>query len=254
MPRVSVVMSVYNEEPYVGHAIDSILRQTFRDFEFVIIDDGSVDRTPHILQSYRNPRLRIYHQENQGQSASLNRGIQLAAGAYIARMDADDIALPQRLEREVRFLDVHPDIALVGTWCMKVNTATGHERLQRLPENDAAIRRFLVVDNPFIHSSVMIRRSVIETVGLYDRRLIWQDYDLWVRVAGNHRMANIPEPLMVRRKHPASISGTSKKSRKSWERFQIQVKASRQVGLTSAGLCAMARSLAEAGWWKTRGR
>ena len=254
MPRVSVVMSVYNEEHYVDLAIDSILRQTFRDFEFVIIDDGSVDNTPHILQGYHNPRLRIYRQDNQGQSASLNRAIQLASGTYIARMDADDIALPQRLEREVRFLDAHPDIALVGTWCMKVNTATGHERLQRLPEDDAAIRRFLVVDNPFIHSSVMIRRSVIETVGLYDKGLIWQDYDLWVRVARNHRIANIPEPLMVRRKHPASISGTSKKSRKSWERFQIQIKASRQVGLTYSGLCAMARSLAEAGWWKTRGR
>jgi glycosyltransferase involved in cell wall biosynthesis len=254
MPRVSVVMSVYNHEQYVGHAIDSILQQTFRDFEFVIVDDGSEDNTPQLLKGYHDPRLKIYRQDNQGQSIALNQGIRLTAGTYIARMDADDVALPERLEREVRFLDAHPDIALVGTWCMKVNTATGEERLQRLPEDNATIRRFLVVDNPFIHSSVMIRRSIIEAIGLYDEGLIWQDYDLWVRVARNHGMANIPEPLMVRRKHPASISGTARESRKSWERFQIQIKASRQVGWTYSGLCAMVRSLAEAGWWKTRGR
>ena len=254
MPRVSVVMSVYNHEQYVGHAIDSILQQTFRDFEFVIVDDGSEDNTPQLLKGYHDSRLKIYRQDNQGQSIALNRGIRLTAGTLIARMDADDVALPERIEREVSFLDANPAIGLVGTWGVKVNTETGEERLQRLPEDDASIRRFLVIDNPFIHSSVMFRRSVIETVGLYDERLIWQDYDLWVRVAKNHRMANIPEPLMVRRKHPASISGTSKESRKSWERFHIQIKASRQVGLTYPGLRAMARSLAEAGWWKTRGR
>ena len=254
MPRVSVVMSVYNHEHYVGHAIDSILQQTFRDFEFVIVDDGSEDSTPDLLAGYHDPRLKVYRQDNRGQSIALNEGIRLTSGIYVARMDADDMALPQRLEREANFLEAHPDIGLVGTWCVKVNTETGEERLQRLPEDDASIRRFLVVDNPFVHSSVMIRRSVIETVGLYGEGLIWQDYDLWVRVARNHRMANIAEPLMVRRKHPASISGTSKESRKSWERFQIQIKASRQVGWTYSGLCAMVRSLAEAGWWKTRGR
>lgn len=246
MPRVSVVMSVYNEERYVGDAIDSILRQTFRDFEFVIIDDGSVDQTPMVLKSYHDPRLRLYHQTNKGQSSALNQGIRRASGCYVARMDADDISLPERLQREVHFLDAHPEIGLVGTWCVKIDARTGQQRLQSLPEEDTAIRRFLTVDNPFIHSSVMIRKSVLHRVGLYHEGFIWQDYELWVRVARHHQMANISEPLIIRRKHPASTTWTAKKSRESWERFRIQLKATRQMGLRGEGMAAMTKSLTKA--------
>ena len=253
MPRVSVIMSVYNEEHYVAGAIDSILGQTFGDFEFVIIDDGSVDRTPAILRGYQDPRLRIHHQTNQGQSVALNRGIRSASGSYIARMDADDVALPYRLEKEVAFLDTHPEIGLVGTWCVKVDSRTGQERLQSLPEKDAAIRRFMTIDNPFIHSSVMIRRRVLDSVGLYDEGLIWQDYELWVRIARYHQMANISEPLIIRRKHPESITGTAKASRKSWERFRIQGKASRLLGPTGKGVVAMTRSLLKTAWCRMLG-
>ena len=245
MPRVSVVMSVYNEEEYIGEAIDSILQQTFGDFEFVIIDDGSVDRTPMVLERYHDPRMRVYHQANQGQSSALNQAIRLSSGCYIARMDGDDISLPKRLEREVRFLDAHPEIGLVGTWCVKVDARTGQRRVQSLPEKDGAIRRFLTVDNPFIHSSVMIRNAVLDTVGLYDERFIWQDYDLWVRIARHHRMANIPEPLIIRRKHPTSITCTARKTREFWELFKIQWKAARQMGLRCEGVAAMTKSLAK---------
>jgi len=174
-------------------------------------------------------------------------------GCYIARMDADDIALPQRIEREVEFLDAHPEIGVVGTWCLKIDAGTGHERLQSLPEEDAAIRRFLRVDNPFVHSSVMIRKSVLDGVGLYDEGLIWQDYDLWVRIARHHGMANIGEPLIIRRKHPASITGMSKESRKSWERFRIQWKACWLMGPTGRGVAAMTKSLAKAAWYRIHG-
>ncbi len=211
MPRVSVVMSVYNEERYVGQAIESILRQTFEDFELVVVDDGSADRTPMILKSYGDPRMKIYHQPNRGQSSALNRGIRCASGCYIARMDGDDISLPERLERQTSFLDAYPEVGLVGAWCLKVDERTGHERVQTLPEEDAAIRRFMRIDNPFIHSSVMIRKAVLDRVGLYHEGLIWQDYELWVRIARHHRMANIGEPLIIRRKHPASITGDGEK-------------------------------------------
>ncbi len=246
MPRVSVVMSVYNEERYVAEAIDSILRQTFQDFEFVIVDDGSVDRTPAILRGYQDPRLKVCHQANQGQSSALNQGIRRASGAYIARMDGDDISLPERLEREVGFLDGHPEVGLVGTWCVKVDVRTGQKRLYPLPQEDAAIRRFMTVDNPFIHSSVMIRKSALDRVGLYNEGLIWQDYDLWVRIARHHRMANISEPLVIRRKHPASITGTAKKRREFWERFTVQWRAARQMGLRGEGVVAMTKTLAMA--------
>jgi glycosyltransferase involved in cell wall biosynthesis len=246
MPRVSVVMSVYNEEQYVGEAIDSILCQTFQDFEFVIVDDGSVDRTPAVLKGFDDPRLKVHHQANQGQSAALNQGIRLSTGGYIARMDGDDISLPGRLEKEVSLLESHPEIGLVGTWCIKVDTKTGHERVQSLPEDDSAIRRFMIVDNPFIHSSVMIRKDVLDRVGLYKEGLIWQDYELWVRIAGHHRMANIPEPLVIRRKHPENITSTSRKSREFWELLKIQWKAGRQIGLRTEGVIAMTKSLAKA--------
>jgi glycosyltransferase involved in cell wall biosynthesis len=239
-------MSVYNEEQYVGAAIDSILGQTFQDFEFVIVDDGSVDRTPAVLKGFDDPRLKVRHQANQGQSAALNQGIRLSTGSYIARMDGDDISLPGRLEREVSLLESHPEIGLVGTWCIKVDARTGHERVQSLPEYDSAIRRFMIVDNPFIHSSVMIRKDVLDRVGLYKEGLIWQDYELWVRIAGHHRMANIPEPLVIRRKHPENITSTARRSREFWELLKIQWKAGRQIGLRTEGVIAMTKSLAKA--------
>ncbi len=253
MPRVSVVMSVYNGERYVGESIDSILGQTFRDFEFVIVDDGSVDDTPAVLERYHDPRIKVYRQPNRGQSSALNQGIRNASGWFIARMDADDISLPERLEREVRFLEAHSEIGLVGTWCIKVDAGTGKERLQSLPEDDAAIRRFLRVDNPFIHSSVMVRRSVFDMVGLYDERFIWQDYDLWVRISKHFRMANIGEPLVIRRKHSASLTRTAKKSREYWELFSIQWKAARQMGLRGEGMAAMTKSLINAVRYKIYG-
>jgi len=246
MPRVSVVMSVYNEERYVGQAIESILQQTFQDFEFVIVDDGSVDQTPMILKSYGDPRMKVYQQPNRGQSLALNQGIRFASGCYIARMDGDDISLSERLERQASLLDVHPEIGLVGTWCVKVDARTGHERVQTLPEEDGDIRRFMRIDNPFIHSSVMIRKAALDRVGLYHEGLIWQDYELWVRIARHYRMANIGEPLIIRRKHPGSITGTERKSRQFWELFRIQWKAALQIGVRREGLAAMTRSLARA--------
>ncbi|MBW2058556.1 MAG: glycosyltransferase [Deltaproteobacteria bacterium] len=253
MPRVSVVMSVYNEEEYLVDAVESILRQTFEDFEFIIVDDGSLDHTPLILQGYRDPRIRVFYQSNQGQSAALNRGIRVSTGQYIARMDGDDVSLPERFEREVSFLDAHPEVGLVGTWCVKVDAATGRRRLQALPEEDEAIRRYMRVDNPFIHSSVMIRKAVLDGVGLYGEGLIWQDYELWVRIARHHRMANIPEPLTIRRKHQASITSTARKSREFWELFTIQWKAAWRIGMRREGAAAMFRSLAMAAGYKIRG-
>ena len=116
MPRVSVVMPAYNAEKYIGEAIDSILNQTFTDFEFIIIDDGSSDRTADIVKSYSDPRIRLLANErNSGIVASLNRGIQKATGKYIARMDADDYSRLDRIKKQVDFLDNHPEVIALGT-------------------------------------------------------------------------------------------------------------------------------------------
>lgn len=115
-PKISVVMSVYNGERYLGEAVESIFNQTFSDFEFIIINDGSTDRTPEILTEIDDPRAKVINQPNRGLTASLNRAIRLAKGEYIARMDADDISEPTRLERQVEVLDRDPDVVLVACW------------------------------------------------------------------------------------------------------------------------------------------
>jgi len=113
---VSVVLPAYNCPAYLGMAIKSILDQTFENYEFIIIDDGSTDNTPEIIQTFIDPRIRFFQQQNQGLAATLNRGIELARGKYIARMDQDDISMPERLAKQVKYLDSHPECGMIGTW------------------------------------------------------------------------------------------------------------------------------------------
>lgn len=205
---MSVVMSAYNAERHVGTAVESILGQTFSDFELVAIDDGSRDRTGDILAAYGDPRIHVLRQVHRGLIASLNRGIGLASGEYIARMDADDVAHPRRLERQVAFLDVNHDVGMVGTAYDEIDEqgrVIGH---RRYPTEDGALRRALIRYNPFFHSSVMMRRGVLEAVGSYDgaRSFLVEDYDLWFRVARVTRMANLPDTLMQRRYGTHNIS------------------------------------------------
>ena len=115
-PVISVVLPVYNCADYVAEAVQSILDQTFSNFEFLIIDDGSTDATSNVLQGFRDPRIRSITQENHGLAFTLNRGLELSRGRYVARQDADDISLPDRLGKQVAFLEAHPACALVGTW------------------------------------------------------------------------------------------------------------------------------------------
>ena len=206
-PTVSVLMSVYNGERYLTEAVDSILGQTFADFEFIIINDGSTDSTADILRSYKDSRIRIFEQSNIGLTPSLNRGIALAQGEYIARMDDDDISMPDRLAREADFLDAHPEVGVVGTGCLIRDEIKGAEREHSVPISDQELRCSLVKGNPFIHSSVMMRKSVLEAVGGYDESYLFaQDYALWVQLAVQTQMANLPEVLVIHREHRESVS------------------------------------------------
>ena len=172
-PMVSVVMAVYNEELYLQQAIESILNQSLDDFEFVIVNDGSTDRSAEIIRSYNDSRIRLLNQENRGLTRSLNRGIKEARGGMIARMDADDISEPKRLEMQVEFLEANPDYVLVGTnvWIM---TDDGEIiRKSNYPVNDEGVRQVLLHTDysPFCHSSVMFRKDAAMKCGLYDERL-----------------------------------------------------------------------------------
>lgn len=194
-PKVSVVMPVYNGQRYLRQVIDSILNQTFKDFEFIIINDGSTDSTKKILEGYFDRRIVIIeNQQNLGFTKSLNRGLKRARGEYIARQDADDISLPERLEKMVDFLDKNKDVGLLGASFIKIDEDGKEYETCLLDTEDEQIRKRLLVDKHFGHE--MYRKICIEKVGFY-RDVLYpcEDYDLNLRIAEKFKVANIREPL-----------------------------------------------------------
>ncbi len=199
-PAISVVMAVYDEERQVGRAIESILAQDFGDFEFLVVDDGSRDGTAGIVGRYQeaDPRVRPMRKPNTGLVDSLNLAIAQARGRYIARLDADDEAHPTRLGIQFNEMEKDPRLLLLGSWCRMVNRSSGRSREFRPPVDYASIRRYMLRDNPIIHSSVMVRTHVVMRLGGY-RDVRWmEDYDLWVRVAAQGKVENLPLFLVTR--------------------------------------------------------
>jgi glycosyltransferase involved in cell wall biosynthesis len=206
---VSVVLPVYNCPDYIGEAIKSILDQTFKYFEFIIIDDGSTDNTSEVIQTFNDPRIHFFRQQNQGLAATLNRGIEMAHGKYIARQDQDDISLPERLEKQVIYLDSHPECGMVGTWAEIWVEKEKTRQVHQHPSDNKTLQYELLFDNPFVHSSMMLRKSVLDKVGRYSidrKRQPPEDYELWSRIARHFQVANIPEILQVYRDTPGSMS------------------------------------------------
>jgi len=208
-PTVSVVMAVFNGERHLREAIDSVLGQTLRDFELIIVDDGSSDGTRAIIESYDDARIcRIDNDRNIGLSRSLNRGIAAARGRYIARLDADDVSEPTRLDEQVYFLRSHPDVSIVGCRYAIIDDAGTIVGQRPVPCDDVDIRWMLDFCNPFAHSAVMIRRQALEREpGPYDESLVYaMDYDLWTRLAAHGRLANLSESLIRWRTTPGSLT------------------------------------------------
>jgi glycosyltransferase involved in cell wall biosynthesis len=208
-PVVSVLMPVYNGEWFLAEAIDSILGQTFADFEFVIIDDGSTDASPAILADYasRDPRIRVVRQAGAGIVAALNRGLAECRAPLVARMDADDSSLPTRLEQQVAFLAGHPRVAVVGTAFQLVSETGAAGPKVHHATGPAAISRGLRRGNCLAHPTVMMRRDAILAVGGYRESLRHaEDYDLWTRVGERHELANLPTCLVRYRVHGGQVS------------------------------------------------
>ncbi|HLO18487.1 MAG TPA: glycosyltransferase [Anaerolineales bacterium] len=210
-PRISVLMAVYNGEKYLGEAIESVLNQTFTDFEFIIIDDGSIDSTPALLAHYaqRDPQRILLHtfDRNGGLSAALNFGLQIARGEYIARMDADDISLPGRLEEQTRYMDEHPEICALGTAFTLVDESGSHLRTTVFSSDPDILRWDLLFFNPIAHPSAIIRASTIKEMGGYSTKLTSaQDYELWTRISLAGRLANLEEVHMLLRLHEGRVT------------------------------------------------
>ena len=208
MPRVSVLMPVYNGEAYLQEAIDSILKQEFTDFEFVIINDGSTDHTAEIIQSYDDPRIRYFENEqNIGLVGSLNSGLKLVQSPYIARMDADDISMPKRFANQVDFLDAHPKVGVLGSAVKVIDGDGNSSNIRRFPENHELITWSMFFDDPIAHPTVMMRRELLKRVRGYRADMLQAgDYDLWRRLSKVTRFSNLPNVLLFLRRHDTCIT------------------------------------------------
>lgn len=208
-PLVTVLLPVYNAELYIAEAVESILRQTFRDFELLVMNDGSKDKSSEIIRSFKDERVRLVENEsNLRLIATLNKGIKLAKGKYIARMDADDVSLPDRLQKQVSFMQAHPEVGVCGTWFESLGAP---RKVVKYPEGDAAIRIMMLYQTPFCHPSVIVRKEVLEKNDiLFSPDFIHgEDYEMWIRLSPHTRFANIPEVLLQYRLHENSVSASN---------------------------------------------
>jgi Glycosyl transferase family 2 len=211
-PLVTVLMAVHDGGDFVRQAVESVLRQTFADFELLIVDDGSTDETPRLLASFDDARIRIVrNDENLGLTRSLNRGLAMARGALIARQDADDLSHAGRLAAQVAFLDREPGVAVLGTQARYVNVRGRSKSVAPWPKSTSnlAIRWQLLFDGPFVHASVMFRKAVVwDALGGYDESFrTSQDFELWSRInARGYGMRNLPDALVDFRVHEGSMS------------------------------------------------
>lgn len=206
-PRISCVLAVCNGQAHLPESIRSIQTQTFHDWELIVVDDGSTDRTPQILDQvqHEDTRIRVHTQSKQGLVAALNQGIMMARGEYIARMDADDISMPDRFAVQLEYLDDHHDIGICGSWIETFGAKTSE--IVEYPRDDGAIRCQLLFAPSLAHPATMFRRSLIVDHHLfYDERAVHaEDYDLWVRASRHTRFANVPITLLRYRIHPQQV-------------------------------------------------
>ena len=236
-PRVSVVTTVFNGEPYVDRAIPGILAQTFADFEYIVVDDGSTDRTPEILRELaaRDPRVRVFSPGRMGVAAAANYGIAQARGEYIARQDFDDRSYPDRLRLQVAFLDAHPEVGVVGGHYILVDENRGERYVRMPPTEHSAILSAMARYIPFANTLVAFRKRVWSEAGGYPEVSDLEDLLFWVQVGKlGWRFANIPDVIGEHYVHATSFFHRSFKYRDRQRNLaKVQAHAIRELGLPS---------------------
>lgn len=222
-PLVSVVMSVYNDGPFVKEAVASILGQSFGDFEFVIVDDGSIDDSVQQIKEFCDPRIRLLRQGNRGLAEALNRGIKASRGQYIARQDGDDISEPWRLEKQVRHLEANSEIGLMGSQVSIIDESGKILVTMDFPGDDHSLQRLLLSDGkaiPLYHGAVMFRKSAAIKAGLYRPEFKQaQDLDFFLRLAEGTQLANFPEVAYRWRLRKASVNNTKWENQRDYARM-----------------------------------
>ena len=232
MPRVSLLMGVHDGERFLGEAVASVLAQRYADLELVVVDDASADGTAAVLASFNDPRLVVLRNDaNLGLTRSLNRALAAARGELIGRHDADDRSHPERVARQVAFLDAHPDVGLCGTWARIVDPAGRPVTTGRPPADPDALAEGLRAENKLFHGSILGRRALFDALGGY-REAFWfsQDYDLYLRALAHTRLANLPEPLYDLRFPGDAISSAHQARQHGFRELARHLHAQREAG------------------------
>jgi len=207
-PTISVLMPAYNAECYIAEAIESVLQQTYSDFELVVVNDGSTDNTLNIINGFNDPRIRVINQNNQGVAAALNNGLKNARAAYIARFDADDICHPERLQKQHSFLQNNPEYILVGSDVEYISAGGDHLfNFECIAHTHEEIIQKMYFYCPFVHPAVMYRKDSIINLGGYPEHAHnFEDYLLWTNITKAGKLYNLPEPLIKYRLNPTSVT------------------------------------------------
>lgn len=206
---VSVILPVYNPGHVLYEAVQSMLNQTHRDFELIIINDGSTDASASYLDALTDPRVRVVHQENRGLVATLNRGLGMARHELVARMDADDVSRADRLDLQSELLTLRPDVVAVGCCYNLIDIDGTQIDAVHVPDDAAYLRRQLYFRNVLPHGAMMFRKSAVNRVGGYRENAPAEDYDLWTRLSDHAPLASVPQTLYLHRVMPTGISQSS---------------------------------------------
>lgn len=217
IPKITVLMSVYNSEKFLREAMDSILNQSFKDFEFLIINDGSTDKTAKILQSFHDPRINIINNKvNIGLTKSLNKGLKIAKGEYIARQDADDVSVSNRLDKQYNYLEKHRQIFLVGSGAYNIDEKGKIETIWNPLTSSELIKKTLYKNNCIYHPTIMFRNE--ENIFYREKFIYTQDYDFYlILLSKGKKLNNIKEPIIKYRINPEGISWVNKTKQKLFE-------------------------------------
>jgi len=232
IPSVSIVMGMYNAASHLRDCMESVIAQTFSDFEFIIVDDGSTDQSSMIVESYNDSRVRLLKQENRGLPAALNNAISLARGSYIARMDADDIAMQERLDTQVSFLRRHPEVDILGAQAIILNENGVAGEMMKKPIATKNVHKYLEYACPLIHPTYMVKADVYRTIGGYREELFTaQDLEFLLRaVEGGFVLANVPQALLLYRYNPDGISANNTRRQLFYTRKLLRYYRSRKEG------------------------
>ena len=220
MVKISIIIPVYNGEKYIREAVDSALNQTYKDFEIIVIDDGSKDSTPNILETYGS-KIKWKSQENKGQASAINEGIKMAKGEYIAYLDADDVCLPERFENQVKYLDEHSNVGLVYSDSYQINENGKIQRIMKSRPHD----NFVLLQNNYIpRIAVMHKRECLNGVGLFDESITGSDdWDMWIKISEKFKMGYIGKPLVKYRVHKENISLIRPKRLDHWRYTKMRI-------------------------------